>query len=296
VQIWAIGTTRNEVDLVRTNILHHLSQGVDRFLLLDDQSVDGTRDMLSDLARTYPVEWSPYSGSFRQDQLLTALAVKAFERGADWILPVDADEFWRAPFSSLRRVLEHCRESALRVDLANFIQRRDQMENTPGALLSMTRTAARPLGSMEAGEELVESEQIAYVEHCYHYKWLFRGAEALQIGWGNHVLSGLTGTWRATEEIECLHAPLRSFAALLTKLDVDRSATEIGEYFAVAWHLRRWRRLAAEGRLEAEWKANSYLDDQLDVFGRKRPVVVDDRLREAVEPWQPSVVARGEGR
>jgi hypothetical protein len=52
-----------------------------------------------------------------------------------------------------------------------------------------------------------------------------------------------------------------------------------------SWHVRRWRRLADEQALEGEWDANSYLTGHLDVYGRRRRVVRDTRLRDAVAPW-----------
>jgi len=33
LEIWAIATTRNEADIIRANVLHHLNQGIDRFLI-----------------------------------------------------------------------------------------------------------------------------------------------------------------------------------------------------------------------------------------------------------------------
>jgi hypothetical protein len=284
MQIWVVATTRNEVDLVRANILHHLSQGIDRFLIVDNDSRDGTQDVLDALAQSSPLEWRRYSGAFRQDLLLTQLAHQARERGADWVIPIDADEFWYAPQATIRTVLEATTGSFLRVQLRNFVQHRDQRYTTPDSLLRMTRAVAQPVGRMEDAEELVERERIAYVEHLYPSKWIHRTSPHLQIGWGNHSISAGASTID-TDEILCLHAPLRSYKVLESKVDIDRPPHEIDAYFTIAWHLRRWRRLAWEGRLEDEWRANSYLDDVLDLNGQHRPVVVDSRLCDLVKPW-----------
>ena len=50
-RVWVVGTTRNEADIIATMVRHHLSQGVDGLLLLDNGSTDGTQDVLADLAR-----------------------------------------------------------------------------------------------------------------------------------------------------------------------------------------------------------------------------------------------------
>ncbi len=286
MRIWVIGTTRNEVDLVGLNARYHLAQGVDRFLLLDNDSSDGTPDILEDLSREIPLEWAPCPGAFQQQHQLTRLAREAFERGAEWVLPVDADEFWHTSRGTLRQVLQASRAGSLRVEMMNFAQHRDQRESTPDALLGMTRRAAAPVGTIERAEDLVESERIAYVEHVYPCKWISRSSRSLRIDWGNHAVHGGPGPAVSAPEIVCLHAPLRSFAVLQSKVDAGRPSGELDDYFGIAWHLRRWRRLAWEDRLEDEWRANSYADDgTLDVHGVRRPVVFDDTLQSAVQPW-----------
>ena len=65
--------------------------------------------------------------------------------------------------------------------------------------------------------------------------------------------------------------------------DQGRRAEESGN--RLIWNWLRWQRLATEGTLEAEWRANSHADGCLDVYGEKRPLVEDLRLRNAVAPW-----------
>src|SRR5262249_36452615 len=198
---WAIGTTRNEADIIRTNVLHHLNQGIDRFLILDNDSVDGTSDVLADLAHDLPVEWRPHLGHFRQHELLTRLAREAFVRGADWVMSVDADEFWYAPASTLRAVLEKSSAGALCVQLVNFVQRREQVDTTSDALLHMTYRPLNPFGPIERAVELIESEQISFMEHLYVPKWICRTCASLEIGWGGHWTRGARGPLQDTSEI-----------------------------------------------------------------------------------------------
>jgi hypothetical protein len=288
LQIWAIGTTRNEADIIRTNALHHLSQGIDRFLILDNGSLDGTCDVLSDLARDFPVEWRPHAGHFRQRELLTELAREAFVRGADWVISVDADEFWYAPGNTLRTVLERSSAGSLCVQIVNFVQRREQLSSTSDGLLHMTYRSASPFGPIERAIELFEAEQLSFVEHLYFPKWISRACPTLELWWGTHLVSGVCGPQEETTEIICLHAPLRSLSVLEAKTDLERPIEEIEEYLAICWHLRRWRRLAREGRIAAEWQANSYRDGQLHRGGEPQPLVYDSRLRDLVAPFIPS--------
>jgi glycosyltransferase involved in cell wall biosynthesis len=284
LEIWAIGTTRNEADIIRTNVLHHLSQGIDRFLILDNGSTDGTTDLLAELARGFPVEWRRHVGHFRQRELLTRLAREAFVRGADWVISVDADEFWYAPRGTMRTVLETVSAGALCVQLVNFVQRREQLLNTWDALLHMTYRPADPFGPIDQAVALIESEQISFVEHRYVPKWICRAGAGLEIEWGMHWARGLAGPLQDSSAIVCLHAPLRSRVVLESKTDLARPVEELEEYLGVCWHLRRWRRLAKEGRLQAEWQANSYVDGQLDCHGQPHSLVYDPSLRDLVAP------------
>ena len=46
---------RDEIDIVETNILFHLEQGVDEVIVTDNGSVDGTRDVLETLSNSNPI-------------------------------------------------------------------------------------------------------------------------------------------------------------------------------------------------------------------------------------------------
>jgi Methyltransferase domain len=113
-----------------------------------------------------------------------------------------------------------------------------------------------------------------------------RASIALEIAQGNHGVSRTHGPIRKTTGIVCLHAPLRAKAALeCQKVEQGRRVEEVTRYLQQAWHIRRWRRLADEGGMDAEWAANSYSDDCLDVGGVKHPLAFDTTLRDLVSPW-----------
>ena len=237
--IWAVGTTRNEADIIRANVLHHQSQGVSHFLWLDNGSTDGTTDVLDELRQSVSLEWRLHTDSFRQDVLLTALAREAFVRGADWVLPLDADEFWYAPQGSLRQVLKRTDAGALRVQLVNFVQRRDQLTAAAAGLLTMNRRPPEPIGPIDRLEELVNSRRIGFVEILYPAKWIARTCPLLEVGWGNHTLYGSLAPAVDTDAIVCLHAPLRSRATLENKVDSGRRFEDVREDLREAWHVRR---------------------------------------------------------
>lgn len=88
---------RNEVGIIKENVLYHLERGIDEVLILDNKSVDGTLDVLSDLEKHYPVRVFHEEGdNHDQGVWMTRLVERAKTRGADWVMHGDADEFWVA--------------------------------------------------------------------------------------------------------------------------------------------------------------------------------------------------------
>jgi predicted O-methyltransferase YrrM len=284
VQVFGLMMVRNAADILQINLLHHLALGIDQFLIVDNGSTDGTSQILEQLSRdTGRVQWTRDEGPYRQAEITTGLAHEAYLQGADWVVPVDADEFWHAPGGDLRQVLERTEAGALGVQLVNFVQRREQLEATPDGLLHMTRRVAHPVGPIERIIELVESQQIGFVEILYPPKWISRATAGIEIGIGNHNVSGIEGAREATDEIVCLHAPLRARSALESRIVHGRRVEEVGNQRS--WHVIRWRRLAEADGLDSEWRANSYEENSLDVYGVERPLVTDSRLRDVVAPW-----------
>jgi Glycosyl transferase family 2 len=89
---------RDEIDIIEQNIDFHLGLGIEHFVVTDNGSVDGTRDILADFQRRLgksiviiddaePV----HHQSVRVDRMIQ-VAKKEFR--PRWIISSDADEFW----------------------------------------------------------------------------------------------------------------------------------------------------------------------------------------------------------
>ena len=288
MQVHGLLVARNEADIIRTNVLYHLSLGLDRLLVVDNGSTDGTDRVLRELGKDPRVRWTRDEGLFYHGQIATELAREAYREGADWVVPIDADEFWLAPDGNFRGVLEESEAGALRARLLNFFQRREQRESAPDALLYMTRRIREPVvterGKRKLARELVESHKISKLE-IELKKWVSRPTADIEIVFGNHKVEGVAGLKRESHEIVCLHAPIRSRARLDGKAEVGERSEETGSDPNQGWHVKRWRRLRDEGRLEQEWAANSYSGEFLDVYGVRRKTVFDPTLRDAVAPF-----------
>jgi glycosyltransferase involved in cell wall biosynthesis len=96
MKIIAIACVRDEIDIIEAFVRHNLAH-VERLIVLDNGSSDGTRDVLEALRKEgLPLDIlsDPSPGkqlSRRMTMLMRDIAVG--RHGADWVLPLDADEF-----------------------------------------------------------------------------------------------------------------------------------------------------------------------------------------------------------
>jgi hypothetical protein len=92
---------KDEVDVIGRTLAHLANQGVDVVWLLENESRDGTWEVVRDLrdtaalAPTELVVISDPEVGYWQSRKMTSLAHQAARAGADWIVPFDADELWR---------------------------------------------------------------------------------------------------------------------------------------------------------------------------------------------------------
>lgn len=99
--IVGIARVKDEQDIIATTVGHMLTQ-VDRVIVEDNGSTDGTLDILNAL----DVEvLRDDSIGYYQSRAMSRLARYAAERGADVVIPFDADELWYSPFGAIREVL-----------------------------------------------------------------------------------------------------------------------------------------------------------------------------------------------
>ncbi len=95
-RIYAVAMVKNESDVIESFCRHTLTF-CDGILICDDDSTDGTREIIEKLAAEgLPVIlfYNLHSIGYYQDLLINHLAKKAVDsHGADLVLPLDADEF-----------------------------------------------------------------------------------------------------------------------------------------------------------------------------------------------------------
>jgi hypothetical protein len=288
---------RNEIDIIQVNLHYHHATVLDEAIVVDNGSTDGTLELVTRMAGELPLTVASEPGGYAQSELLTRMARQASRAGADWLLPIDADEFWVGNGRSIRSVLETTPDEAgvLRCEVVNFVQRREELAPKASSLLTTVMRVAEPVGPPERADELVESGQIGFVERQCEPKIVSRAAPTISIYGGGEGVDGVPGEARHTDAVICLRAPLRSRSMLSAKIDLGRRVEEEGFGSDEAGASRRLWRMAREGRVDGLWEASSYEGGALTVGGRRRPLIPDRRLATAVATWVDSGVGQRVG-
>ena len=90
---FGISMVKDEADIAATTVANMLEQ-VDHVIVSDNGSTDGTREILAELDVELLDDPDP---AYYQSVKMTALAQRAADAGADFVVPFDADEYWYTP-------------------------------------------------------------------------------------------------------------------------------------------------------------------------------------------------------
>jgi Glycosyl transferase family 2 len=193
---------RNEADIIEENLLFHLNQGVDHFVVTDNLSTDSTPDVLQRYVSSGVVTLiQQEADDYSQSVWVTEMARRSVrEFAADWVINSDADEFWLAEGGSLKAQLSRVSEEFGVVSVArhNFV---------PIGLQGV------PLSQMIYRE----SRSTNALGHPLPQKVCHRGFEDVVVEQGNHSISAPLAA-STTAEIEILHYPARSYSQFESKI------------------------------------------------------------------------------
>ena len=148
-EIWAVSVVRDEADVIAYTVEHLLAEGVDRVLVADNGSVDGTGDLLRRLGRDLPVTVVDDGlAAHHQGVKVTRLARAAARAGAGWVIPFDADELWYSPDGrTLADALRSATCDIAVTDMWNHLpDAASDVADEPNPYLRMPQRTSEPLG------------------------------------------------------------------------------------------------------------------------------------------------------
>lgn len=246
MKLVGIAMVRNEADIIEPFVRHNLAQ-LDALLIADHRSDDGTAGLLARLqAEGLPIEVQPEHGrAYQQGSVMTRLMRAAAARGADYVLPLDADEFIGCDAGSVRAMLaQQPPGAALSVPWRTYVPCPDDCSEEPDPVRRITHRLATEVHPMY--KVVVPARMAADPELS-----LNAGSHDLVLNCTGKALRSL----RRDHPLFIAHYPVRSAQQLLAKavrgwLAVLQKADRVpGE--AYQWS-RLYRRVGEERPLDRE--------------------------------------------
>ena len=264
---------RDEADVIDAQISFHLNAGADFVIATDNNSRDGTTEILEGYVREGVLHLihEPAEG-LRQGEWVTRMArLAATDFGADWVINTDADEFWWPRGGSLKEVLAAVPEQygIVQAFWRSFVPRPDD-------------------DAFFADRMIVRLSQQAPINDPTSFyrpviKVAHRADPHVLVARGNHTLLDTSflplATWHP---LEVLHFPLRSRAQWTRKVQLQGDAfTKHIERAGTGYHLKGYDALRA-GRIHEQYESLVVDDAALERGIADGTLGVDSRLREAL--------------
>ncbi len=262
---------KNEADIIEKNIRFHAKKGVDSFVVMDNDSTDGTREILEELSKKFEITIIDEKGTYNQAKWMTKLTHIARKKyNPTYLIPNDADEFWYSE-NNLKATLKDQNNAVLTVDRFNFLLYEGLDEWYKSEYRVENPVFYRKNTQLSA-------EKISIILTKISPKVIIKPKGLLWIRGGNHKALHLLNfrdyfkhydKIKRFEAIKVFHYPIRSFEQF--KKNIENRKILLQKKAKMGPHYRRWVKLLEEGKLEEEFYNNLVFKPQelkvLEKFG-----------------------------
>lgn len=248
---------RNEADIIKANISTHAQLGVDAFVVMDNGSTDGTREILESLKESYAIKIIDQPNlEYKQKVWMTQLAFEAKRTFyADWVINNDADEFWIPKnHTDLKAFLSH-KGSVLKIKRTNMVPSVESLTDK-NALKDFSYEVINPILYNHP-----DFEHMSTILTKIGAKTIINPHGLIKINTGNHSAEHIA-FWnnKTSDDIHIYHYPIRSYAQFEQNILNRKQLLENIPNVRMGNHYRRWVNILNENRLQEEYA--KFLFDQ----------------------------------
>ena len=241
---------RDEIDIIEQNINFHLGFGIEQFVVTDNGSVDGTRDVLADfqrrLGKSFLIIDDPEQAYIQAQRVNRMIQIAKQRFRPRWIISSDADEFWY-PASG-------------RYDT--------EIDGTKNILQCYWRNLL-PRTDVPWQEFCDIGEMPGYHNRMCKLLCLARGLAGMYVG--NHESRSIPQIAARSENIRVYHYPIRSYSQFERKVvQGHRAAVKASFSGSAAWHWSEYYQAWESGRLPQMYEEMASLNriDEDDTMAR----------------------------
>jgi glycosyltransferase involved in cell wall biosynthesis len=272
VKIGANLSVKDEVELIEQAIRHLRAIGVDLIIACDLGSSDGTYEIM-ERYRSDDDFWLfrlTEDGDEYDANWVRANVALAKSAGMDWVLVLDADEFWIPREGSLKALPFLKEFDVLSVDRFN-VPLGVNGPMMPSQLVperyEELLVIAKPVEDPRA--HLRRNPGDAWIRMRVGPKVMFRPERIISLAKGGHgVIPCDLRPLRRTRpsDLVIIHLPFTTRMRFARKIDNIRRALSLGDnadadfdgFDGLAWHWRRWVVMAQQGRINEEFEASTF--------------------------------------
>ena len=260
---------RNEWPILGAAIIHALSIGVDRVVVLDHASDDSSSSNLKVIQEAFPdrlVILRLNSESYFQEAATSVVGELVQAHEYDWLYIFDADEFLLVNEEiQLKEVLRNipAHIEVIRYQNDQWIAPYDLNESDVDSYFAICNRAIPNLFINLPGEviaEEIEDGNMNYFDVPFPTKVMVRGHLSHTIAAGSHF----SRTTSSNKEMEIdpgvfrlAHLPFRSYRGLERKAEQGRALEKSGFPFGHGWQSQLLYKLQEKGMLEEFWRQHS---------------------------------------
>jgi Glycosyl transferase family 2 len=306
-------TVRDEADIIAHNIAYHRRMGVDRFLVIDHRSVDGTGELLKRFAKLgFVTVIRKDEEIYRVKEWTNGLIRNARKQYAPtWIIPNDSDEFHVPPEGhTVKSYLATClAHRVLKVERTNVIFGQEELAAKGWRAAQGYASTVSDLFDVAIADPAVEMK-LPWLYSATLGKVTFQPATFKSINKGSHRVVLEPPVEPVASAMRILHFAARSRDEVVrAAIRLGNSAELIDKADIISPHYRRWVRMVKAGAPEdAIYDENLPRQERLNrdvASGVLVPITYPEALREVLmmdadmllpAPPQRSLWARVRGR